>query len=423
MRIKRRSTERGAVAVLTAVVVGAVLLAVLALSVDVGGMTLERRQLQNAADATALALAQDCGSLPIDDCDPSLLSGVEPLLGDNSWLDDESAFDTSYYPLGVCARNVGGFIDCDSASGTESLSDLAKCPPVPDWLQGDGDVLPYVETYSRTLDDGSGALLPAFGPDSAATTQVACSRAAWGPAAPATQNIIALTMSQCDWVSQTGYDITQPPDAQPATFTIEPGPKGPKPGYDSDSSNAIPDWPANERAVYSKGNPTSCETSSPGGTAPGGFAWLNSLGGCTAELDDDNWVKTKAGADAVCTTGQLDAMVGTIIYVPVFDCMAKEIKNPIPNPSAEPNYCSSGVGDNTYYHVDGFAAFYLSGYFTNNGSHASVRPPGGYRCGNPDRCLFGWFTKALISPEDADIVPPGSGGTPDYGLTVIKPAG
>ena len=175
--------------------------------------------------------------------------------------------------------------------------------------------------------------------------------------------------------------------------------------------------------MYSKGNPTSCETSSPGGTAPGGFAWLNSLGGCTAELDDDNCVKTKAGADAVCTNGQLDAMVGTIIYVPVFDCMAKEIKNPIPNPVAEPNYCQSGVGDNTYYHVDGFAAFYLSGYFTNNGSHESVRPPGGYRCGNPDRCLFGWFTKSLISPEDVDLVPPGSGGTPDYGLTVVKPAG
>ena len=70
MRIERRSTERGAVAVLTAVVVGAVLLAILALSVDVGGMTLERRQLQNAADATALALAQDCGAGPIDECDP-----------------------------------------------------------------------------------------------------------------------------------------------------------------------------------------------------------------------------------------------------------------------------------------------------------------------------------------------------------------
>jgi hypothetical protein len=115
-------------------------------------------------------------------------------------------------------------------------------------------------------------------------------------------------------------------------------------------------------------------------------------------------------------------MLGKIVYVPVFDCMAREERNPVPTEAEEPGFCSDGVGDNTYYHVNGFASFYLSGWFLNASSHASIRPPGGMLCGGADRCLFGWFTKALISPEDADIAPPDS-GSPNYGLTVVKPAG
>ncbi len=256
MRIKRRSTEQGAVAVLTAVVVGAVLLAVLALSVDVGGMTLERRQLQNAADATALALAQDCAEKNLSGCVPALVTDVEPLLNDNSWLDDQSAFDKSIYPLGVCARNVPAFSAlCASAGGAEPLSNLAKCPPLPGWLTGSGAVLPYVETYSRTLTDSGSTLLPAFGPDSSGTTQVACSRAAWGPGAPNSANVIALTMSECDWANQTGY-------TGPGTATYPP-PPGPG-GYGTPSNP----WPvSSETTVFSKGNDTTCETSAPGGTA------------------------------------------------------------------------------------------------------------------------------------------------------------
>jgi Flp pilus assembly pilin Flp len=51
--------ERGAVAVIVALVM-VVLLGFAALAVDVSGMWAEKRQLQNAADAGALAVAQEC---------------------------------------------------------------------------------------------------------------------------------------------------------------------------------------------------------------------------------------------------------------------------------------------------------------------------------------------------------------------------
>ena len=83
--------------------------------------------------------------------------------------------------------------------------------------------------------------------------------------------------------------------------------------------------------------------------------------------------------------------------------------------------CNSGSGNNTYYHVSGYAAFYLSGWWLTQTQQASIRPPNGYLCGNPDRCVFGWFLKDLVT--EGDIAPPPSGGTPNYGLTVVKPAG
>ncbi len=411
MRIRGRSTERGAVAVLTAVVVGAVLLAVLALSVDVGGMTLERRQLQNAADATAMALAQDCAEKNIDECAPALLADVEPLLNDNSWLDDQGAFDTGTYPLGVCARNVPAFSDiCASATGAEPISDLAKCPPLPDWLQGAGSVLPYVETYSRTLSDGGSTLLPVFGPDAAGTTQAACSRAAWGPGAPSSANVIALTMSECDWADQTGY-------TGPGTATYPP-PPGPN-GYGTPSNP----WPVGfETTVFSKGNDTTCETSAPGGTAPGGFAWLDSISAseCLGTVVNNNWVHGDTGNDG-CEQADLNKYLGTIVHLPVFDCRSDALgPHPIP-----PGFdCSAGSGNNTYYHITGYAAFFLTGWSLTKGTQPSIAS-GTSTCGGTggeggNRCLFGWFLKDLV-PE-GDIVPPGP-SDPDYGLVIVKPAG
>ena len=57
--------DRGAVLVWVALMI-VVLLGVGALVLDVGALCVERRELQNGADAAALAVAQDCAE---GDCD------------------------------------------------------------------------------------------------------------------------------------------------------------------------------------------------------------------------------------------------------------------------------------------------------------------------------------------------------------------
>ena len=55
---RRADGERGAVLVLTSVVVAFVAIGLLALTIDLGNITYNRAQLQNGADATSLALAR-----------------------------------------------------------------------------------------------------------------------------------------------------------------------------------------------------------------------------------------------------------------------------------------------------------------------------------------------------------------------------
>ncbi|WP_426940231.1 pilus assembly protein TadG-related protein [Pseudarthrobacter sp. S6] len=79
----RRSGEEGVTAVIV-VLMMVVLIGAGAIAVDVGQIYAERGQLQNAADAGALAVADSCAKAP--SCDPSLAT---PLANGNS-LDGES---------------------------------------------------------------------------------------------------------------------------------------------------------------------------------------------------------------------------------------------------------------------------------------------------------------------------------------------
>jgi uncharacterized membrane protein len=59
----RQRDERGAVGTIVGVLLAmGVVFGFLAISVDVGSLLWERRQLQNAADAAALSLATECGT-------------------------------------------------------------------------------------------------------------------------------------------------------------------------------------------------------------------------------------------------------------------------------------------------------------------------------------------------------------------------
>ncbi|HEY3261834.1 MAG TPA: pilus assembly protein TadG-related protein, partial [Pseudonocardiaceae bacterium] len=70
--------DRGVITVLTAIVSSVVLFAGAAIAVDVAALYSERRQLQNGADAAAIAIAQSCarGLVNAAPCDTSLASAL-----------------------------------------------------------------------------------------------------------------------------------------------------------------------------------------------------------------------------------------------------------------------------------------------------------------------------------------------------------
>ncbi|KRC88243.1 hypothetical protein ASE25_15475 [Terrabacter sp. Root85] len=412
--------DRGATAVVAALVVTFIAMPAMALSVDMGNIMFERRQLQNGSDATSMALAQMCAN-DVTTCNATTsVTSLNALASANA-IDNASQLNTAIGTNGQCARpptgvTFTGMPACASSTATAAqktaaLNNLGLCPPLSDYfVSGAGKDLGYVETSVQTKSSATdNTILPSIFSQAltGGARDTACARAAWGPGGPSSLTVLPLAMSECDWAAQVGY---------PSATNYPPGPSGTWPGYSN--TDARPDWPASENTIYSKGNDTTCDTSSPGGTAPGGFAWLDGLlSACTGAVSDSAWIHGNTGADG-CDASVFDPLRGTVIYVPVFDCMAAS--NLAREPISTDN-CNAGSGNNTWYHISGFAAFYLSGWRLTKGDQVSIRPPNAL-CGssNSQRCLSGWFLKDLI--PTGDFVPP-TPTNPNYGVTIVKPAG
>jgi Flp pilus assembly protein TadG len=415
--IKRRRLERGGAAAIVAVLLGGgVLLGASALTLDVGSIMLERRQLQNGADAAAVALASTCAS------NPTACTTTSPVI---ATYGNANAKDGSTSNDGVCGRFSGtGFTpngtwtQCSSATDAATqeaakTADLGACVPLPGFMKTtSGLATPYVEVNVGTAKSGTTpSLLPGLfskavtGSDNPHVR--ACARAAWGPATPSTQRVLNIVMSECDWVTQTGY-------TGPGTATYPAGPTGAYPGYTTGT------WPASEARVYTKGNPTSCDTSSPGGTAPGGFAALKAASTCQSDLtvgpDGKLWADGDPGNDLPCTDAQLQALLGKVLYVPLFDCQTQTATT-----VTAATDCSSGQGNNNVYRISGFAAFYFAGWHLSSSNQNSIRPPFDAACSGADRCLVGWFVKDVVATAPQAGAP--TSGTPNYGLTGVWSVG
>lgn len=402
MRVRRRpyiarlrQGERGAVGTIVAVLLlGGVVMGMLALTVDVGNIWLERRQLQNAADATAMALAKTCAASST--CDPTSVAAVADLLGKNSFVDQKSQFDKSVYPEGACGRGVA-LDNCDPARN--SAANLARCPELPSWLSS--STTKYVETYAKTETASSGdRLLPWFGDKNAAPSEVACARAAWGPAG-GTGPTLPMTLGLCDWMNATQvggvsgrrYAPEPPYSSGPGTLT---------------SPAAVP----SEVASYVIGIFTHDSTDhkclgSPGQDYPGGFGFLDGGSNCQATIMDGDLVAGDTGA-SVPTSCQdrLKTYLGQEVSIPIYDTV-------------------SGTGSGAQFHVSGIAYFYLAGYVempsANRKTEAVYVKPSSVcasGCNGSVSYIWGWFTSGLLP---ANSVPPGTG--PDRGVRIVAPAG
>jgi Putative Flp pilus-assembly TadE/G-like len=266
------SADRGAVAVVVALLLGSgVLLGMAALVIDVGNLYVEREQLQSGADAGATKIAQACASDP-SGCASSALDVARRYADANSGRGSAA--------VSVCGRG-GDLADCPASSG--GPTDCVGTAPA------SGS---YAEVHTSTLlADGSTALPPAFaqaviggyrGP-----TVAACARAAWGPPSSAR---LSMTISMCEWSAYTN------------------------------NGTSFPDPPV-EQVVYLH-DATSAAACQPGGQS-GGFGWLDDArGDCRTPVDLDGTYDgdPRTSAPGGCQT-LLAGLSGRPVLVPLYSAV------------------------------------------------------------------------------------------------------
>lgn len=401
MRQPRASRERGATSVLVVVLLLPVLLGAAALSFDVGQLMWERRQLQNGADAAVMSAANTCAKTPTS-CPTTATTALTTLAGNN-------ANDGTTTVQSICGSTAAKLLQPTLTLCAAPASGVTNCPAVPNSIAN----LPYIEVRTTTRNPNgttsiSSKLSTVVQKTPKNTTVGACARAAWGPAAPASAIIFPVLMSYCDWQAQTGYTGVAGSAVYPLSPNYTVGPYG----YLTPSINP---WPLTEQKIYTKDNPTTCPTWN-GHSAPGGFYSISN-GDCTANSVINDWVQGTTGNSAPCSmvddTGA--SLKGKVVYVPVFDC-----KYSGSTTITSSTNCNTGTGSNTYYHVAGYAAFYISGWYFSSVKEKSVWN-NQYPCSGSERCVSGWFLKDLV--PSGEITPTNPGGAPNFGLNTVQQAG
>jgi Flp pilus assembly protein TadG len=362
--IEQGTGEDGVIAVMVAVLFGlGVVLGMAALTVDVGTIYSERRQLQNGADAAALAVAQDAAkNCSTGICVPS--SRAQTYANNNSGDGVSSVVE-------ICGAGWSAVSGCS----TQTTPAITQCPSVP------AGTTKWVRVRTATMTSGGSTLLPPwFGQLMAGNggysgdRVFACAQAGLG-APSSLQATLPLTLSLCEWNSYTGSGTNFAP---PPPYTSYPL--------------------SYEHAIYfhDTTGAAHCNAGPSGADLPGGFGWLDTPSStCAAQISDQNWMNDSTGNSIpnVCKS-VLPTLVGSIVYLPVYDN-------------------ANGLnGSNGSYHISGFAAFYLTGYSFPSDRMNSIAS-GTRFCNSSQSCVYGWFTQGL-APSG------GSGGGTPRGVSIVQ---
>jgi len=368
MRLLGRD-ERGAIGVLVAVLIGGgVLLGMGALAIDVGRLYQNRAELQNGADAAALAVADSCA---LGTCTTGIAG--QYATGNASKLTGNNA------AVGLVCGSGTGMAACPGSTGAPY-----DCPANPSAGTN------YVDVHTSTLTASDSTLLPPIfartllGNGGYQGTNVkACAQAEWG--APSSATTIAYTISACSWYVYTnnGTTFAQPPPYPPNTV--------PAPSFD--------------HILFEHGSQGSKTTGCPpyqpsGQDAPGNFGWTSDSGNCSTFINNGSYGgSTGASASGDCKTVIQAAYNNkTVVYLPVYSAI-------------------SGTGNNVTYTLLGFAAFVITGYHITGSFKAPDWLNSANDCKGNNFCIDGYFTQGLIPSTG------GLGGGKGLGASIVKLTG
>ena len=348
--MRQLNGDRGIIAVLTALAGSAVLFFCAAIAIDIAALYSERRQLQNGADAAAVAIAQSCvrglnGTSPTGPCRTALAD----LAGANALDGRADAVVCGTAPgLGSCPAPVtGSRASCDGPP--------AGSPP-------------YVEVHTSTRTTGGTLVAPFFAralPGMADYDGVglgACARSGYGSPSTAV-SVLPVTVSQC----VVGDYRTRLGGFAPLSL-LDAG------------AAALRPWEI-QIELHQDSGP--CTTNSSGQTASGNFGFITPDTACSVTTVVGSSLQGKTGNSppSGCTTSYMTARLAKVAYIPVFSTVA-------------------GSGSSVTYIV-GYAAFYFTGWQLPGTSHNSIlsgQPP----CKKPTTCVAGVFVNGL-SPTPGPI--------------------
>ncbi len=349
--------ERGAIATIVAVLFSAgVMLGVLALTVDVGRVVLERGELQNGADAGALALAQSCASAACS-------AGADGLAA----VVNGNADDGQHRIVGQCARNADTALPgCPTGSG--ALTDCAALPPGTDGTDS------YVEVRTRTSSEGRSFIRNIFGGaagGTAGSTVDACARAGWG--APSSARVAPIAISSCEFERAGGF--------------------GPAHETALASEYVSGEDPCPDADILSTG-------------MPGGLGGLDRMG-CAANVRVGRWVRTREAANTSCL------QPGDVVYVAVSDCVSSATQQPCDIAATGGTMRQRIEGVAAFYvtanDLPGPSSPAVPGYRGPDQQAACAE-----RSADGVSCLYGWFVRDRVL--DGTIDPSGT----NYGVQAVQ---
>lgn len=267
--MQRVSDERGAVAVIVAIC-AVLVFGLAAFVIDSSALYQERRELQNGADAAALAIAQDC----VEAIQASPLLGNAACLGHN--------LDHSEAQRYANANALEG-----PTCGDAAADDCANVDDV------DVDLVEHsvsVKTSTRDQGDGASSISYVFASvfGKSGKQVKAEARAVWG--APSNMPSIPLAIDQCEATS------VPPGPSNEIVLVFHSGSDG-----DEDSSP--------------------CTSGSAGQDLPGGFGWLDTPGeDCVASVNEDGEAGADTGSDVQSTGCEPEHFaIGSTIALPVYE--------------------------------------------------------------------------------------------------------